>query len=281
MVRPGQVKVISGPTKPASAAPKATPQVKGPAIKPLPQPTKVVAQTQKNPTLFPTAAGGALAGKVASAPGNAMNKVVLDAWRASGGTTTNKYVDKYSNPTNPGESALQEAKRLQEQGAAKIFDRVQQAASREAVAAGRPAIKRTVYTRTLDDEGTKQDVSTGEIIPPEKKIIASPIDQAEPETKYSPAAITRPYQAPPMTLNTNSLTNNLPPAKGTLQGAVLINARSPAAYLSANLNAIKASIPLMNAMPGMGGIADMFKGLIQQLAPGVTARISAKGARRR
>lgn len=90
--------------------------------------------TAKNPAVFPTAQGGALEGKTVAAPGNAMNKITLDAWRASGGTTTNTYVDKYTNMDNRGETALQEAARTQAGGTIAIFDKV-------AAAAGKPAMQ--------------------------------------------------------------------------------------------------------------------------------------------
>jgi hypothetical protein len=218
-------------------------------------------------------------GKTVSAPGNAMNQITLDAWRASGGTTTSTYRDKYTNLSNPGESAAQEARRVQEYGAAKIYERVGAAASAKAVSEGRAAIKPTVYTRKVDNEGTRQNVLTGDIIPPEKKIIASPIVQDEETTQYSPSAITRPYSQAPVILDTMSRSNNLPPAKGTLQGAVNINLKSPAQAISANLQGLKSAMPILNAIPGMSGFTMMLNGLIQHLGPGVTARISAKRRR--
>jgi hypothetical protein len=179
-------------------------------------------------------------------------------------------VDKYTNPTNPGESALQEAKRLQEQGAAAIYTRVQQ---RDNPNQAKP----TVYTRTLDSKGTKQNVMTGEIIPPEKKIIASPTEQRTDNTAYSPYVVTSPGALPPVTFDTLSTSNNLPPAKGTLQGTINQNIPS---NLAQNLKALQAQTPMLQAL-GLGNLAKTINQMVQQLAPGVTARISAKGARRR
>ena len=149
--RPGVNVVKSGPTKaaPAKAAPapaKATPAPAKPAVV-APKPTVTAAKpaaapviaSPKNPAVFPTAVGGAMEGKVLAAPGNAQNKVVLDAWKASGGTTTNTYVDKYTNLAAKGETALQEAARTQAAGTIAIFDKV-------AAAAGKPAMVVTNIT---------------------------------------------------------------------------------------------------------------------------------------
>ena len=194
---------------------------------------------------------------------SAANKPVLDAWRASGGTTTSTYVDKYTNPTNPGETALQEAQRLQQQGAAAIFQRVQE---KDNPGQAKP----TVYTRTLADGQTKQNVLTGEILPPEKKILISPAIQAQSTTDNEYAAISRPYNVPSVTLNTNSLANNLPPAKGGNAGAMSLNAGEVAALSYAQ--------NVMGAV-GQTSAARAIKGLISILGPGVQMRLSAKRGR--
>jgi len=87
--------------------------------------------TPKDPKSFPTAEGGALDGQIIAAAGNAMNQITLDAYRASGGTTTSTYTDKYTLASNKGETALQEAARTQAAGTIAIFNKV-------AAAAGKP-----------------------------------------------------------------------------------------------------------------------------------------------
>lgn len=143
-------KPAPAPTKPAAAKPAVTAKPPAPKIQPviaLPKPAVTAAKpaaapvvaTTKNPAVFPTAVGGAMQGKVLAAPGNAQNKVVLDAWKASGGTTTSTYVDKYTNLAARGETALQEAARTQAAGTIAIFDKV-------AAAAGKPSMTVTNIT---------------------------------------------------------------------------------------------------------------------------------------
>jgi hypothetical protein len=95
------------------------------SVEPMTIPTAVI---PKDPTIYPTAPGGAMEGKVIAAAGNAQNQVVLDAYAASGGTTTSTYRDEYTNEANPGETALQEAARLQAAGSISIFNKVAAAA---------------------------------------------------------------------------------------------------------------------------------------------------------
>ena len=145
---PAPAKVVTPvkvtPPKAATIQPAAVKSVPAtviqkPIVKAATPPASAVIATAKNPALFPTAVGGAMQGKVISAPGNASNQIVLAAWRASGGTTTNTYVDKFTNMDARGETALQEAARLQAAGTIKIFDKT-------AAAAGKPTMQVTNIT---------------------------------------------------------------------------------------------------------------------------------------
>jgi len=77
-----------------------------------------------------------------------INAAVRAANKASGGTTTSTYRDQYTNPLNPGESALEEAARLEAAGVQKILDRVAVAAG-TAVNGKAASVAKTVYPRNV------------------------------------------------------------------------------------------------------------------------------------
>ena len=109
----------AGKTGAANAAKAATVEkITVAAAKPSPAP---VIGTAKNPALFPTAPGGAMEGKILV--GN--SGTIPEGGAAA--AAANTFVDKYTNLSQPGETALQEAARLQAQGTMTIFNKVSDA----------------------------------------------------------------------------------------------------------------------------------------------------------
>jgi len=254
---------------------------------------------------FATAPGNAMAGKTLSAPGNAANKVVIAANKASGGTTTSTYRDKYTAAEGgPGASASEAAAMTQAAGFAKIFDKVHATASAANVAQGKAAPVASTYTMEHPDpkkvikiEGTS--VTVAPKTPPVTKIIASP-SPVQGQTLTATAS-----QAPAYAMDSRSPATPVDPMKGSVQDAannVLqgladrfgynvgpgstmqdIIRQSPLAAGQPKLVGPKYTIPAPAPPKATTQAANSFagamSGLISQLAPGITARISAKGRR--
>jgi hypothetical protein len=205
--------------------------------------TTTVATIVKDPKLFPTAPGGAMAGKTIGAAGNAMNQRVLDAYRASGGTTTSTYRDKYDDA---GLSALQSAQQAQERGAAAIFQRVADKAG---------------STLAASYSG-----STG-------KLLAG----SGAATLAQQRAANAP-RAPPVAAPAKAVAYDPGNLSGIMRAAEAAKASQPQIRVQAPPSA--RPVPVQVAQPSYAGVVTGLLGsLAKQLAPGVQARISAKGGR--
>jgi hypothetical protein len=232
---------------------------------------------------FATAPGGPKAGQKISAPGNVANAKVIAANKASGGTTTSTYRDKYTDKEGgPGASALQAAAVSQAQGFAKIFDKVNKQAAVENAKVGKAAPKASTYNMALPNdkdkvikiEGTNVSVVPKEK-PVEKKTIVSPAQVQDYEDLSNPISqvVTTPSSMP-LQIDTYSLTNRIAPLKGGLPGAASLNQGTAGINQRAIL-----STPSQIGQNISSSVQSFIGNLITQLGPGITARVSAKSKR--
>jgi hypothetical protein len=257
---------------------------------------------------FATAPGNAMAGKTISAPGNAMNARVVAANKASGGTTTSTYRDKYTAAEGgPGASALGAAAMTQAAGFAKIFDKVANVAAATNIAQGKAAPIKSTYIMEHPDptKAIKIQNGTATLITkdlPAKKIIVEPLHPDQGKDSGAFIATTE-HDIPIRTVDTNSTDNTVAPMKAGIAGAAANNYwidlasqyginYTPGMTQNDILKQVNLPQGLPSAKPKTqqitpiktptqasgirGSIASMVSGMAQMLAPGVQARISAK-----
>ena len=256
---------------------------------------------------FATAPGKPMAGKVLSAPGNAANKVILAANKASGGTTTSTYRDKYTDKEGgPGASALTAAAMTQAAGFAKIFDKVANKEAAKSISAGKPAPQRSTYVMEHPDP-TKQIIINGTTVTEVKKelpVKKQIIEPAHPDQSKESGAFIPTIQAeqPQRIIDTSSTDNTIAPMRAGIAGAADINTLTSiekglwdrytgGAPIPTSINQainqftaprpkIQPQTPQTTPASGIrGSIASMVGVMAQMLAPGVQARISARRGR--
>lgn len=176
-------------------------------------------------------------------------------------------------------SPAEEARIAQSVGAAAIFARVNRNEAAQAAIEGRAAPKASQYTiDTPRTGGARLNLTTGEIIPPSRKTIASPdLTRTIGLTIEPEVYITQGGEQPPKVYDSYAPNNTLPPIKAGVGGATVKNTQAlPARYMP-------QIGPISGLVSGIGqnmpALSQYINNLIQQLSPGVTARLSVSPKR--